>query len=54
MPCACSVSTHAPSDPSCGQLPPPRASTVASAANTVSPEGVSNRSLPSPVQPAHR
>src|SRR6266545_3280755 len=37
--------THAPSEPSLDQLPPPRASTVTSGVITFSPPGVSNNKL---------
>ena len=46
--------THAPSDPSCGQLPPPRASSTASAVTVRSPVGVENTSAPPASQPVQR
>jgi hypothetical protein len=54
MPRAASVPVQAPSEPSSGQLPPPSASTVASARAIVSPSGVAKRNAPSASQPSQR
>ena len=53
-PLAASVSTHAPFDPSRGQLAPPSASTVARAPTTRRPSGVWNSKWPSSFQPVQR
>ena len=45
---------HAPSEPSCGQLPPPSASTTASARTSTAPLGDSKRNAPSALQPVQR
>src|SRR6185436_9928167 len=50
-PTALSTSTQAPEEPSCGQLAPPSARTVASALAVTRPSGVANVSAPASPQP---
>src|SRR6185437_4145413 len=53
-PFAASISTHAASEPSRGQLAPPSASTVARASTVRSPSAVRNNNRPSSPQPVQR
>ena len=54
MPSSDRVAAQRPSDPSCGQLAPPSARTVASERNASRPSGVSKPSEPSGSQPVQR